>query len=146
MYTHKQAQTCSVRCYSGAIWQCRCTGAKHTRTHTQAQPVLAVESEGTHWPNFPQLARLVGDQRSSAPVSPNQAYQSTHSLTVSLCLPLRALHLFLSVYTCSSVRLAVKCTALMFRASSWAPVCGANYAGSCARSVDTLHPAVLFLC
>ena len=92
-HTQTHAQTCTVCHYNGAVWHCRCTHA-----HTHAQPVLVVESEGTHWPNFPQLARLVGDQQSSPPVSPNRAYQSTHSLCVSVSLSSCALHLFECVY------------------------------------------------
>lgn len=54
--------------------------------HTSVLPVFVVESAWAHWPNFPQLARLVGDQQSSPPISPNWAYQSIHSLHVSIFL------------------------------------------------------------
>lgn len=71
-------------CYhSSAAWQCTCTSKN---MHTSVLPVLVVESAWTHWPNFPQLARLVGDQQSSPPISPNWAYQSIQSLCVSIFL------------------------------------------------------------
>lgn len=54
--------------------------------HTSVMPGFVVESAWAYWPNFPQLARLVGDQQSSPPISPNWAYQSIHSLRVSIFL------------------------------------------------------------
>ncbi len=95
-HTRKHAQTCTPCWYSGTVWHCRCTGKTHTHTRMHSLFLLWSQREHTDLIS-PQLARLVGDQQSSPPVSPNRAYQSTHSLCVSVSLSFCALHLFESV-------------------------------------------------